>query len=152
VKRQIVFQATRRIHYDRSAEMISKCDKAFFYGSEKDVILFDLLSSGKSKKLSARVHISPYGKVNLYVDETLTVEDVEEIMRLLHELVVDESGSGVELEPVTVFYSKTRPSPTWLKDMVLALKLPIRISPEQLQMIASSIKTVRKSKISAPDR
>jgi hypothetical protein len=150
LSRQIVFQASKEIHYDRTAQNISTCDSAAYYDSAKDVILFDLVPSGKSRKIRARVQISPYGRVNLYLEETLAVEDVEEILRLLCQLIVDESGSGVGLEPVTVFYSKTRPSPIWLQDMVRALKLPIRISPKRHQMVAFSIKTVRKSKISQP--
>jgi hypothetical protein len=86
----------------------------------------------------------------MYLEEKLTMEDFNEVFTLLRELVVDESGSEVKLEPVMVFYSKTRPSPSWLTNLILALRVPVRISPKPHQMIASSIKIVRKSRIVPP--
>ena len=145
-----MLQAIGRIHYDASVKRISVCKKARYYDSEHDVIQFDLLLDSRSGRRRTAIQVSPKGKVNVYLEEKLTTEDINEVFALLRELIVDELGCEVKLEPVMVFYSKTRPSPSWLTNLLLALRVPVRISPKPYQMIASSIKTVRKLHIVTP--
>jgi hypothetical protein len=142
--REIVYQARRQIHYDKTVARISQDKRVAFLDSNKDVVFFDVKrpvgTTEKGSSIIAKVQISPYGKANLYVDESLQNSEFEYVTAVLKDLIVDESGSRIELDEIITIASKTRPSPDWLNKTILQLKLPIKVVPKRLQMIFSTMK------------
>jgi len=150
--RQVVYKAKKEIHYNKTFDKILNDARVILLDSEKDVILFDMKRPTEELKKGferlAHIQISPRGKINLYVDEGLQKNEIDKITEVLRDLIVDESGSGIELEPITVIASRTRIKPDWLSEMILQLKLPIKVIPKRLQMIFST----KKKQIDNSDR
>ncbi len=109
-KEQVVYQARRQIHYDKTVTRISRDKRVVFLDSEKDVVFFEVKrpsETSKNREKSrkgfgrlAHVQISPRGKINLYVDESIQESEIEHVTKVLKDLIVDESGSGIELSPI----------------------------------------------------
>lgn len=138
------------IHYDKTVARISQDKRVVPLDSEKDVVFFDVKrpsETSKNREKSrkglgrlAYVQISPRGKINLYVDESLQESEIEHVTKVLKYLIVDESGSGIELTPIKALTVRGRDKPDWLNRIILQFELPIKFTPEQRQIIISTFK------------
>jgi len=144
---QMVFQATKPVHMDNSILKIMEFqqrEEALYYGAdEKDLLRFDLRDR-ESKKRIAIVQISPYGMVNLYINESSSRKQVKYIMNQLHKIILDESKAAVELKPTTVLRRRTDMYPLALRKFILKLDLPISVKPTPRQIKMSTIKIGRR--------
>lgn len=111
-----------------------------YYGTyEKGLVRFDLMDR-ESKKRVAIVQISPYGMVNLYMNESRSPKQVQYIMNQLREIILDDSKATVELKPTKVLYRRSNMYPIVLRNFIVELDLPISVKPMSWEIKMSTLK------------